>query len=129
MPPIANDAREKLRHFIDGLRLILRRDVRVAGPTTYVVVVTRALAAEQDLKDIENDRQGKNPIRHLSDSSSSSPRSHFRDHQRARDNNRRRRILRSLLIIRCVQSAVEGMRGSVYGDQKSALSVDPPTTY
>lgn len=44
MPLIANDAREKLRHFNDGLRPILSRDVRVAGPTTYAVSVTRALA-------------------------------------------------------------------------------------
>ncbi|XP_073298320.1 uncharacterized protein [Primulina huaijiensis] len=46
VPLIANDAREKLRHFIDGLQPILRRDVRVACPTTYAVAVSRALAAE-----------------------------------------------------------------------------------
>ncbi|XP_075489565.1 uncharacterized protein LOC142528405 [Primulina tabacum] len=61
MPIIANDSREKLRCFIDGLRPILHRGIRVAGPTTYIVVVSRALAAEQDQKDIENDRQGKRP--------------------------------------------------------------------
>ncbi|XP_073030658.1 uncharacterized protein [Primulina eburnea] len=62
MPPlIANDAREKKRHFLDGLWQILHRDVCVAGPTTYDVVVARALAAEQDQKDIENDRQDKRP--------------------------------------------------------------------
>ncbi|XP_073277661.1 uncharacterized protein [Primulina huaijiensis] len=59
VPLIANDAREKLRHFLDGLRLILRHDVRVAGPTTYVVVMSRAMAAEQDQRDIDNDRYGK----------------------------------------------------------------------
>ncbi|XP_075473992.1 uncharacterized protein LOC142505053 [Primulina tabacum] len=47
--------------FNDGLRPILRRDVRVACPTTYAIAVSRALAAEQDQKDIENDRQGKRP--------------------------------------------------------------------
>ncbi|XP_073273308.1 uncharacterized protein [Primulina huaijiensis] len=41
VPLIANKAREKLRHFMD---------------------VTRALAAEQDLKDIETYRQGKRPF-------------------------------------------------------------------
>ncbi|XP_073289565.1 uncharacterized protein [Primulina huaijiensis] len=41
VPLIANNAREKLRHFMD---------------------VTRALAAEQDLKDIETYRQGKRPF-------------------------------------------------------------------
>ncbi|XP_073317255.1 uncharacterized protein [Primulina huaijiensis] len=62
VPLIANNAREKLRHFIDGLRPILRRDVRVAGPSTYAIAVTRALAAERDLKDIETYRQGKRPF-------------------------------------------------------------------
>ncbi|XP_073061851.1 uncharacterized protein [Primulina eburnea] len=61
VPLIANDAREKLRHFIDGLRPILRPDVRVAGPTTYAVAVSRVLAAEQDQRDIEVNRQGKRP--------------------------------------------------------------------
>ncbi|XP_073035184.1 uncharacterized protein [Primulina eburnea] len=61
VPLIANDARDKLRHFMDGLRPILRRDVRVASPTTYAVVVSRALAVEHEQRDIEIDRQGKRP--------------------------------------------------------------------
>ncbi|XP_073033895.1 uncharacterized protein [Primulina eburnea] len=61
VPLISNDAQAKLRHFMDGSRQILRRDVRVAGPTSYVVAVSRALAAEQDQRDIEADRQGKRP--------------------------------------------------------------------
>ncbi|XP_073314734.1 uncharacterized protein [Primulina huaijiensis] len=61
VPLITNDAREKLRHFIDELQPILHCDVRVAGPTTYVIAVSRALAAEKDQKDIENDMQGKRP--------------------------------------------------------------------
>ncbi|XP_073279510.1 uncharacterized protein [Primulina huaijiensis] len=61
VPMIANDAWEKLWYFIDGLRPILRRDVQVSGPTTYVVAVSRALATEQDQRDIESDRQGKRP--------------------------------------------------------------------
>ncbi|XP_073046009.1 uncharacterized protein [Primulina eburnea] len=61
VPLIANDAQAKLRHFLNGLQPILRRDVRVAGPSTYAVAVSRALAAEQDLRDIEADRQGKRP--------------------------------------------------------------------
>ncbi|XP_075524117.1 uncharacterized protein LOC142556543 [Primulina tabacum] len=59
VPLIANDAQAKRRHFMDGLRPILRRDVGVAGPTTYAVAVSRALMAEQDQRDIEADRQGK----------------------------------------------------------------------
>ncbi|XP_073025149.1 uncharacterized protein [Primulina eburnea] len=61
VPLIANDAQAKLRHFMSGLRSVLRRDVRVAGPTTYTVAVSRALAAEQDQRDIETDRLGKRP--------------------------------------------------------------------
>ncbi|XP_073024223.1 uncharacterized protein [Primulina eburnea] len=48
VPLMANDAREKMSNFMDGLRLILRRDVRVAGPMTYAVAVSRILATEQD---------------------------------------------------------------------------------
>ncbi|XP_073016635.1 uncharacterized protein [Primulina eburnea] len=62
VPLIANDAGAKLRHFLNGLRPILRRDVRVDGPTTYDVVISRALTAEQDQLDIERDRQGKRPF-------------------------------------------------------------------
>ncbi|XP_073278329.1 uncharacterized protein [Primulina huaijiensis] len=62
VPLIANDAGAKLRHLMDGLRPILRRDVRVADPTTYDVAVSRAPAAEQDQNDIERDRQGKRPF-------------------------------------------------------------------
>ncbi|XP_073019307.1 uncharacterized protein [Primulina eburnea] len=61
VPLIYNDVQEKMRHFIDGLRPILHRDVNVAGPTTYNVAVSRALAAEQDKRDIELDRHGKSP--------------------------------------------------------------------
>ncbi|XP_075521483.1 uncharacterized protein LOC142554698 [Primulina tabacum] len=45
---IANDAREKLRHFMDVLQSILR--------------LTRVLEVEQDQKDIEIYRQGKRPL-------------------------------------------------------------------
>ncbi|XP_073031284.1 uncharacterized protein [Primulina eburnea] len=61
VPLIANDAWENLRHFMVGLRTILRSDVMVAGPTTYTVAVSRALAAGKDQMDIEVDRHGKRP--------------------------------------------------------------------
>ncbi|XP_073269953.1 uncharacterized protein [Primulina huaijiensis] len=51
VPLITNDSREKLRHFIDGLRQVLRHDFRVAGPTIYAVAVSRALG-----------QQGKRPF-------------------------------------------------------------------
>ncbi|XP_073031298.1 uncharacterized protein [Primulina eburnea] len=56
---IANDTRENQRNFMDGLRPILHRDIRVSGPTTYTVAGSRALAARQDKRDIEVDRHGK----------------------------------------------------------------------
>ncbi|XP_073294320.1 uncharacterized protein [Primulina huaijiensis] len=62
VPLIANDARAKLIHFLVGLRPILRRDVRVSDPTSYEVAVSKALAAEQDQRDIERDRLGKRPV-------------------------------------------------------------------
>ncbi|XP_073298477.1 uncharacterized protein [Primulina huaijiensis] len=61
LPLIVNDVQEKPRHFMDGLRPILRRDVRVDGLTTYAVAILRTLAAEQDQRDIEVDRQDKRP--------------------------------------------------------------------
>ncbi|XP_075521434.1 uncharacterized protein LOC142554655 [Primulina tabacum] len=57
-----DDVRSRLRHFMDGLRSILRRDVRVGSPMTYEVDVSRALCVEQNQRDIENDRQGKRPF-------------------------------------------------------------------
>ncbi|XP_073061752.1 uncharacterized protein [Primulina eburnea] len=62
MPLIANDVQAKVRHFLLGMRPILRRDVKVVGPMTYEVAVARALEAEQDMKEIEKDRLGKRPF-------------------------------------------------------------------
>ncbi|XP_042422874.1 uncharacterized protein LOC122010411 [Zingiber officinale] len=61
VPLIANDATEKLRHFLDGLRPTIRRDVLLADPTEYQDAVTRAFRAEQSLKDIEWEVQRKRP--------------------------------------------------------------------
>ncbi|XP_075504412.1 uncharacterized protein LOC142541843 [Primulina tabacum] len=44
--------------FLEGWP-ILRRNVRVYGPTTYAVAVSRALEAKQDQRDIKVDRQDK----------------------------------------------------------------------
>ncbi|XP_075499250.1 uncharacterized protein LOC142537635 [Primulina tabacum] len=72
---IARDAAKKLRHFLDAATAYAfqaeqaLKDIvfemqckRVAGPTTFEVAVSRALAAEQDLIDIERDRLGKPPV-------------------------------------------------------------------
>ncbi|KAG6527547.1 hypothetical protein ZIOFF_009658 [Zingiber officinale] len=61
VPLIANDATEKLRHFLDGLRPTIRRDVLLADPTEYQDAVTRAFRVEQSLKDIEWEVQRKRP--------------------------------------------------------------------
>ncbi|KAG6473402.1 hypothetical protein ZIOFF_067318 [Zingiber officinale] len=78
VPLIANNPKEKLRHFIDGLRPILHRDVRVADPKEFAKAVTRALRAKQDQRDIEVDRQGK--------------RSYLVPHQQPQQQNKRKFI-------------------------------------
>ncbi|XP_075478927.1 uncharacterized protein LOC142519783 [Primulina tabacum] len=50
VPLIANDAAEKLRHFLDGLRPTIRRDVMLGDPTDYTTAVAKAFRAEQSLK-------------------------------------------------------------------------------
>ncbi|XP_073017878.1 uncharacterized protein [Primulina eburnea] len=59
MPLIANDPAEKLRHFLDGLRPTIRRDVTLVDPADYTTAVARALRAEQSLKDIDWEMQRK----------------------------------------------------------------------
>ncbi|XP_073275425.1 uncharacterized protein [Primulina huaijiensis] len=53
------DAAEKLRHFLDGLRPTIRRDVMLGDPTDYTTAVSRAVRAEQSLKDIDWEMQRK----------------------------------------------------------------------
>lgn len=59
MPLISNDAAEKLRHFTDGLRPTIRRDVLMMDPTDFAAATTRAFRAEQALKDIDFEIQRK----------------------------------------------------------------------
>lgn len=59
VPLIANDVEEKLRHFTDGLRPTIRRDVLMMDPADYAVATTRAFWAEQALKDIDLEIQRK----------------------------------------------------------------------
>ncbi|XP_073056961.1 uncharacterized protein [Primulina eburnea] len=107
VPLIANDVQAKFRHFMDGLRPILHLDVRVSGPTTYATTVSRALAAEQDQRDIDNDRQGKRPYQAPQQPQQHQQRPHLRsltrgskergltrDHQKARSPFPSRRLLR-----------------------------------
>ncbi|XP_073030669.1 uncharacterized protein [Primulina eburnea] len=53
VPLIANDTAEKLRHFFDGLRPTIRRDVMLIDPGDYTTVVAKDFRAEQSLKDID----------------------------------------------------------------------------
>ncbi|XP_042437613.1 uncharacterized protein LOC122023536 [Zingiber officinale] len=61
VPLIAEDADEKMRHFLDGLRPTIRQDVLLTNPTDYNDAVTRAYRAEQSLKDIAWEMQKKRP--------------------------------------------------------------------
>ncbi|KZT76941.1 hypothetical protein F511_46034 [Dorcoceras hygrometricum] len=49
----------KLEHFVDGLKPMIRHDVRLAEPVDYRSAVNKALRAEQDWKIIEEERQLK----------------------------------------------------------------------
>ncbi|XP_073277669.1 uncharacterized protein [Primulina huaijiensis] len=59
VPLIANDPREKLRHFMDGLWPILRRDVRIAGPLTYVVAALQRQFQQPAKKPFQGSNKGE----------------------------------------------------------------------
>ncbi|XP_075478841.1 uncharacterized protein LOC142519695 [Primulina tabacum] len=59
VPIIANDAAEKLRHSLDGLRPTIRHDVMLGNPTDYTTAVAESFRAEQSLKDIDWEMQQK----------------------------------------------------------------------
>ncbi|KAG6507650.1 hypothetical protein ZIOFF_033001 [Zingiber officinale] len=52
VPLIDNDAAKKRRHFLDGLRPTIRRDILLTNPTVYNDAVNGAYRAEHSLKDI-----------------------------------------------------------------------------
>ncbi|XP_073153655.1 uncharacterized protein [Henckelia pumila] len=65
VPLIGTSATEKLRHFMDGLKPTIKRDVIMAEPTDYKAAVNKALKAELSWKEIEEERQGKRqPFQH-----------------------------------------------------------------
>ncbi|XP_073304162.1 uncharacterized protein [Primulina huaijiensis] len=60
VPLIARDAVQKLRHFMDGLRPTLRRDVMLMRPVSYDDEATAcAFQAKQALRDIDVEMQWK----------------------------------------------------------------------
>ncbi|XP_075521422.1 uncharacterized protein LOC142554641 [Primulina tabacum] len=59
MSLIARDARKKLRHFMDGMRPTLRRDVMLMRPTSYDEATSCAFQVEKALRDIDFEVQKK----------------------------------------------------------------------
>ncbi|XP_075478815.1 uncharacterized protein LOC142519667 [Primulina tabacum] len=56
---IARHAAQNLRHFMDGLRLTLRRDVMLMRPASYDEATPCAFQAEHALRDIDFEMQQK----------------------------------------------------------------------
>ncbi|XP_075492507.1 uncharacterized protein LOC142530561 [Primulina tabacum] len=67
VPMIARDAAQKLRHFLDGLRPTLRRDLMLMRPAGYDEATAYAFQSEEALRDIDFEMQRK---RHQTQSSS-----------------------------------------------------------
>ncbi|XP_073064024.1 uncharacterized protein [Primulina eburnea] len=67
VPMIAGNAGQKLRHFMDGLRPSLHRDVMFMRPASYDEATACAFQLEQSLRDIDFEMQQK---RHQTQSSS-----------------------------------------------------------
>ncbi|XP_073045925.1 uncharacterized protein [Primulina eburnea] len=57
--PRATEAPEKLRHFMDGLRPTIRRDVMMRRPADYAAATAYAFQAEHALKCIDFEMQRK----------------------------------------------------------------------
>ncbi|XP_073152485.1 uncharacterized protein [Henckelia pumila] len=64
VPLIGDDEKEKLEHFLVGLRPTIRRDVLMAEPSDYASALRRALRSEQTLRDISAEAHGKRPFPH-----------------------------------------------------------------
>ncbi|KZV53095.1 hypothetical protein F511_30089 [Dorcoceras hygrometricum] len=59
VPQIGRDAEEKLRHLVDGLRPTLKHEVRIYEPTGYRAAIKKALQAEQDWNEIDEEHNVK----------------------------------------------------------------------
>ncbi|KZV55711.1 hypothetical protein F511_18999 [Dorcoceras hygrometricum] len=57
--PSDHDPKENLRHFVDGLKPVLRHDAILTEPKDFRGAVDKALRADQDWKAIEEERQLK----------------------------------------------------------------------
>ncbi|XP_075520565.1 uncharacterized protein LOC142553909 [Primulina tabacum] len=58
-PYIASNDKDKGAHFIRGLRAEIRRDINMSKAVTFKEIVSKALLAEQDEKDIARERQAR----------------------------------------------------------------------
>ncbi|XP_073066007.1 uncharacterized protein [Primulina eburnea] len=58
-PYIASNDKDKGAHFIRGLRAEIRRDINMSKAVTFKEIVSKALLAEQDEKDIAKERQAR----------------------------------------------------------------------
>ncbi|XP_075473294.1 uncharacterized protein LOC142504294 [Primulina tabacum] len=74
VPLIARDDAHKLRHFMDGLRPTLHRDVMLMRPSSYDEATSCAFRVEQALRDIDSEMQRK---RHQARSSSQPQKKQF----------------------------------------------------
>ncbi|XP_073023627.1 uncharacterized protein [Primulina eburnea] len=58
-PYVASNDKDKGAHFIRGLRAEIRRDINMSKAVTFKEIVSKALLAEQDEKDIARERQAR----------------------------------------------------------------------
>ncbi|KAG6503174.1 hypothetical protein ZIOFF_035485 [Zingiber officinale] len=134
VPLIANDATEKLRHFLDGLRPTIRRDVLLADPTEYQDVVTRAFRAKQSLKDIEWEVQRK---RHPPQQQQQHNKKSYTGPQKGqgqsslkgkRSNNHRKQLPQRQRKSHCVRSAIASTMASDCGIPTSVSNAEETGT-
>ncbi|XP_073129104.1 uncharacterized protein [Henckelia pumila] len=64
VPLIADNAQEKMRQFVDGLRADIKHDVRMMDVTTYEAAVSRALRSEDGRKEILREQRGRGNSNH-----------------------------------------------------------------
>ncbi|XP_073017876.1 uncharacterized protein [Primulina eburnea] len=86
VPMIAGDAAQKLRHFLDGLRPTVCRDIMLMRPACYDEATACAFQVEQPLRDIDYEMHRK---RQQAQSNSQSSKKQFMGQQRPQGQGRR----------------------------------------
>ncbi|XP_073141019.1 uncharacterized protein [Henckelia pumila] len=59
VPLISDSPPEKLRQFVEGLKVDIKHDVRMTDVLTYESAVSRALRSEEGRREIQREQQGK----------------------------------------------------------------------